>query len=103
VANGATFDAVVMIEVLEHVDAWQQALQNIKDVLCHRGVLWMTSRNTNANLRKNDLHEREWSAEELFCNLRSFFGEVELYKYDLSDVLDFETRQTPLVAKCTKC
>ena len=103
VANGATFDAVVMIEVLEHIEDWQQALQNIKDTLCRRGTLWITARNTNANLRKNDLHEREWSAEQFFSNLRSFFGEVELYKYDLSDVLDFETRQTPRVAKCIKC
>ena len=101
--NGAKFDAVVMIEVLEHIEDWQLALQCIREVLCRRGKLWITSRNTNANLRKNDLHEREWSAEQFFCNMRSFFGEVELYKYDLSDVLEVETKQTPLVAKCTKC
>jgi 2-polyprenyl-3-methyl-5-hydroxy-6-metoxy-1,4-benzoquinol methylase len=101
-SNGAQFEAVVMVEVLEHIEDWQKALGNVKNILCHRGTLWITARNTNANLRKNDLHEREWSAEELYCNMRSFFSEVELYNYSLDNVLDFTTRQTPLVARCTK-
>ena len=65
------------------------------------GKLIMTSRNMNADLRRNELHEREWTALELRENLSRFFGEVKLVDYQLNPV-GTDTHITPLVALAYK-
>ena len=75
VMNGAynIYDAVIMIEALEHIEDWQLALHNIMNLLKPGGKLYMSARNRNADLRRNDLHEREWTAAELRDNLKIYF------------------------------
>lgn len=90
-----SYSAAVMIEVLEHIADWDAALRNIA-AKCD--MLIISHRNANAELRKNDLHEREWTAEELEDNLYGYFPNVALWDYSLDNILDRNTRQTPLIA-----
>lgn len=92
------FDTALMIEVLEHVEDWQAALANTIQLLRPGGRLIISARNANADLRKNDLHEREWTAQEFERALLQYFERVELYDYRLENEMDSSTRQTPLVA-----
>lgn len=96
------FDAALLIEVLEHIQDWQAALRNVVNLLKPRGRLFISARNANADLRKNDLHEREWTAEEFVNALSQYFEKVELYDYRLETQQDISTRQTPIVAVAWK-
>jgi len=91
-------DTVTLVEVLEHIEDWETALRNIHGLLKKDGKLIMTARNANANLRRNELHEREWTAEELVCNLESYFEEVVLMDHTMGEHLSEDTAQTPLIA-----
>ena len=62
----------------------------------------MTARNRHADLRRNDLHEREWTAKELKDNLGEFFLDVKLFDYTLQNEVDETTRITPLIAVARK-
>jgi len=97
-ARGQRWSAVVMIEVLEHIVAWRMALQNVCDLLTDDGVLYMSARNANADLRKNSLHEREWTALQFRRALQEFFEFVNLYDYKLEQPMRSNTHQTPLLA-----
>lgn len=96
------YGAAVMVEVLEHIPQWQQALANVHSLLRVGGALYITARNANADLRRNDLHEREWTAEELVRALGGYFERVGLYDYTLERKLSVDTRATPLIAVCQK-
>ncbi len=96
------YDNVVMIEALEHVEEWQKALTNVKNMLRPGGKLYMSARNRNADLRRNDLHEREWTATELINNLHLVFSKVFLFDYSLQEEQNQNSRVTPLVAVATK-
>lgn len=97
-----TFDTVLLIEVLEHIPDWKAALRNVAKILKPGGELIMSARNANADLRKNDLHEREWSAQQVLDALKPFFANVELYDYTLSEKQTVDTRITPVIAVATK-
>lgn len=99
---GKTYDVVLMIEVLEHVQDWRAALVHVEEVVRPGGKLIISARNRNADLRKNDLHEREWKAQEFIEALSYYFPVVQLYDYMLTQELPIDTRQTPLVAVATK-
>lgn len=98
---GSEFNAVVMIEVLEHIPEWELALENVHKSMTPGGVLYISGPNKNADLRKNDIHEREWTAQEFQEELGRFFPDVGLYDYKLQ-VLELDTRTTPLIAVCVK-
>lgn len=100
--NGPTFEVAVMVETLEHIEKWELALTNIYHNLIPNGVLYMTARNRNADLRRNDLHEREWTAEELNSNLSKFFRSVALYDFTLNNIKGINTTVTPLIAVARK-
>ena len=93
-------DVVVCLEVLEHVSKWQSALKNIKERLTREGVLIISGPNANADLRKNDLHEREWTAQEFHEALSKYFTSVELYDYSLKKKQSIDTHATPILAVC---
>ena len=95
------YDIVLMVEVLEHIQDWTGALRMANKLLKVGGKLIMTSRNMNADLRRNELHEREWTALELKENLSRFFGGVELVDYQFNPV-GTDTHITPLVALAYK-
>jgi 2-polyprenyl-3-methyl-5-hydroxy-6-metoxy-1,4-benzoquinol methylase len=96
------YDAVVMVETLEHIADWRTALFNIHNELKPGGKLYMTARNRNADLRRNDLHERELTAGELKNALGEFFLEVKLYDYTLENEQSDDTHITPLIAVARK-
>jgi 2-polyprenyl-3-methyl-5-hydroxy-6-metoxy-1,4-benzoquinol methylase len=96
------YDAVTMIEVLEHIPEWKRALENVYNLLRPGGMLFISARNANADLRKNELHEREWRAEEFHSALARYFDRVQLWDYTLNVPLYTDTHQTPLVAICYK-
>lgn len=96
------FTAVVMIEVLEHIADWQLALHKVNSHLCAGGRFYISARNHNADLRRNELHEREWTAAEFRAALAGYFSEVKLYDYTLEAEQGDDSRVTPLVAVCTK-
>lgn len=102
VARPWSFDAVVMIEVLEHVVDRGLALQNIRSLLNPGGVFYVSARNALADLRRNDLHEDEKTATELFAELSPLFSSVELYDYSLTKPQTDQSRVTPIVAVCIK-
>jgi 2-polyprenyl-3-methyl-5-hydroxy-6-metoxy-1,4-benzoquinol methylase len=95
-------DAVVMVETLEHIADWRKALKHIHDMLRPGGCLYMTARNRNADLRRNELHEREWTATELSNALGEFFLDVKLYDFTLTNELTADTHITPLIAVARK-
>lgn len=99
---GKDYDVAIMIEVLEHIPDWKAALANVVSVLKDGGEFYISARNANADLRKNELHEREWTAKEFKEALSEFFEEVVLYDYKLENIQDTSTRMTPLVAWCKK-
>lgn len=92
-----TFDLIVMVEVLEHIGWWRMALANVRKLLKPGGQFVMTAKNSNADLHRNELHEREWTAQELASSLKEFFPEVKLCDYRLQPVPD-DTHITPLIA-----
>ena len=93
------YDAVVMIETLEHIPNWEKALSKIQSLLVNGGILVMSARNKNSDLRRwKDLHEREWSAHEVESALLGFFPVVTMYDFSLTQIQDKNTRLTPLVA-----
>lgn len=94
------FDVILMVEVLEHIPDCKSALENVKRFLNPDGMFLMTARNANADLRKNELHERELSAGQLEEMLSKFFKCVRLYDYKMQEV-NRETHLTPLVATGT--
>jgi len=96
------YEAVVMVEVLEHIPNWEVALQRVHDLLLPGGCLYLSYRNANADLRKNDLHEREWSPEQATESLGRFFDSVWLYDYTLTKVQNTDTRMTPIVVVARK-
>lgn len=95
------YDLAVMVEVLEHIHDWSAALDKVDSMLRPRGKLIITARNLNADLRRNELHEREWTALEFKENLLRFFSEVQLYDHALNPVGE-DTHITPLIAIAIK-
>ena len=97
------YEAVVMIEALEHVADWKDALRRISKALVQDGMLIMSARNANADLRRwKDLHEREWTSEELTDALGEYFEDVRLFDYTLTHEQTKDTSLTPLVAIARK-
>lgn len=100
------FSIVAMIEVIEHIDDYQTALDFVKGRLCKNStVLYISSPNRNSpdiqdDTPRNDFHVREWTAGEFYDVMIKNFKSVNLYKWDLTEKVDLDTKYTPLVAKC---
>ena len=94
-------DAIVCLEVLEHIPDWVSAISVMRDHLRQSGTLYISGPNANANLRKNDKHEREWTAQEFKDALGQYFTQVSLMDYTLTEPQGDDTHLTPLVAICT--
>ena len=95
-------DVALMIEVLEHIPNYKAALHNLADSLYDGGTAYISGPNKNATLRKNDKHEREWTAAEFTKTLKEYFSEVTLYDYSLTQVQGEDSYITPLLAVCVK-
>lgn len=105
------FDLVVAIEVIEHVADFPGFL-SLCASLGHRTVI--TTPNKRRAAETDTIgppeyyqHVREWSAGELYWVARCFFEDVRLFAMPDQFVpecaaVDVNTRQTPLIAECTK-
>lgn len=95
------FETAVMVEVLEHIPDYHAALTNVRNMLTPGGRAYITARNANADLRRNELHEREWTAMEFVRALEKHFDTVQLYDHTLMNEQDIFTHKTPLIAVAT--
>lgn len=96
------YDAIVMIEVIEHIPRWQEALSRIYSRLLDKGTLIISTPNANGTFIKNELHGDEWTAKEFHDRLANYFDEVTLHDFSLNNPQKLDTRITPLVAVCVK-
>ena len=96
------YDVIIMIEVIEHIPRWQEALKTVSEKLLHGGTLIISTPNSNGTFIKNELHGDEWSAKEFKDRLSNYFSEVTLHDFSLNNPQDTNTRITPLVAVCKK-
>ena len=92
------FDAVVMVEVLEHVSDRYLALKNVHNALVRGGTLYVTARNAAADLRRNELHNDEKTAAEFLAELAPFFRAVSIYDSSLTQRLTETSHVTPTIA-----
>ena len=109
----ATFDVVVCIEVIEHINDYDKALQSLKRFYDQkrRTTFFISSPNRN-NPRlsdtqpKNNFHVREWTAGEFYEVLNKHFQSVTLFSgpklmnFTQDETVDGNTQHSPILAKC---
>ena len=99
------FDMIVAIELIEHVKDYKKAMDFIKRLCKPNSVVYISSPNRNAptiddSKPKNKYHVREWTAAEFYDVMINNFKVVMLYKWDLSEDVDLDTKYTPLLVEC---
>jgi len=100
------FDAVVAIELIEHIADYHGALTSMAAILTDDGVLYISTpnRNTPTSLPdkpRNAHHVREWTAQEFLEILSLYFSDVRLYDRVLIPQ-EPDTILTPILAVCSK-
>ena len=73
-----SFDCVVSVEVLEHVEEDALFVQNVQRVLRPGGVFLMTTPNGDFVKNTNPDHKRHYKREQLEALLQSYFEQVEV-------------------------
>lgn len=96
------YDAIVMLEVLEHIPDWKSALEGCERLLTPNGKLIVSTPNANGSFIKNELHGGEWTAREFHDKLSTYFNSVTLYDFTLTNEQGLDTIYTPMVAICRK-
>ena len=79
-----TFDIVVSVEVLEHVEQDARFVENVRRVLKPGGVFIMTTPNGDAVINTNPDHKRHYRRDELAALLRRSFQDVSV-RYAVPD------------------
>jgi len=100
------FDAIVAIELIEHIADYHSALDSIRTLLDDDGVLYVSSPNRNApnvgrDTPRNERHVREWTAGEFQEILSLYFSDVRLYDRTLI-LQNTDTILSPILAVCTR-
>jgi len=95
---GASFDYVVMIDVLEHIKQEMAALRNIKAMLNKGGTFIMSTPNRLSRYRKAENHQREYAPKELEGKLRRIFVNVSLRNYKMEPLVS--ATENPILAIC---
>jgi len=75
-----SFDVVVCFEAIEHVDAVDLALDELRRVLRPDGVLILSSPNRHVYMPGNPYHVHEYTPGELHSALAARFRNVALYR-----------------------
>lgn len=104
------FDLVVCFETIEHVEAPERVLAELRRVLAPDGALLISTPNKRESLVDNEFHVREFEPEEFIALLEAIFPAVErLYQQNFltSAVLDAgrlaaDDGRTPLDVELTK-
>jgi len=76
--RSSTFDCVVAVEVLEHVERDADFVREVQRVLKPGGIFLMTTPNGDFVRNTNPDHKRHYRREELEALLRRSFEDVEL-------------------------
>lgn len=76
--EGETFDVVVSVEVIEHVEEDEKFVSEISRVLKTGGVFILTTPNGDFVKNTNPDHKRHYKKEELERLLNKYFGKVEI-------------------------
>ncbi len=109
VPEDGPFDAVVAVDVIEHVADYRAFLKTCVN-LAPKAILTTPNKNrdelsSHASPPIYRLHVREWTAGEFFWVLRAFYGSVRLYC--MPDVytprivpMSITDQGTPLIAVC---
>ena len=95
---------IVLSEVIEHVSDYQGLLDGLKKMMDEKTIGFITTPNRNSDeiqkdTPRNPHHVREWTAGEFYDVMIKNFKFVTLYKHDLSETVDLDTKHTPIVAK----
>jgi len=96
--SGASFDYVVMIDVLEHLKQEMSALRNVKAMLKDGGTFIMSTPNRLSRYRKAETHYREYAPKELEGKLKRIFINVSLRNYKLEPLVS--STENPIIAIC---
>lgn len=102
----ARFHQILCIDVIEHIDDYRAALNNLKRFF-KPGVtkMWISTPNRNndklqKDKPKNQFHVREWSVGEFWDVLVANFKYVTLYDHTLENTIDLDSDAFLVVAKC---
>lgn len=102
----AKFHQVLCVDVLEHIEDYQKAIDTLKTFI-RPGVtkVWISTPNrNNDNIQKdtprNEFHVREWTVGEFYDILVKNFKYVTLYNNDMSKTVDLDSKDFLIIAKC---
>lgn len=94
------YDYITMIDVIEHIDDDELAINNTSKSLKDGGTLILSTPNKASRYRKSDNHIREYNPQELKELLQASFNNVRLMSYDWVNI---ETGyENPIIAICKK-
>ena len=77
--SDASFDCIVAVEVLEHIEDDEAFLKNVFRVLKPNGLFLMTTPNGDFVENTNPDHKRHYRAKELRSRLETFFSSVSVH------------------------
>jgi 2-polyprenyl-3-methyl-5-hydroxy-6-metoxy-1,4-benzoquinol methylase len=99
------FHVITCVDVLEHIEDYQTALNTIKRFYeSGKTTLFIsTPNNSNEKFPKdhplNPHHVRQWTCAEFYDIMIKNFQYVNLMSWNMKDLLDLNTTITPLVCK----
>ena len=98
-----SFDVIVSLETIEHLERYQDFLHDCKRMLKEDGIFICSTPNRKATFGSRDpYHFREFSVDELYELIARYFAEIKLYGQDFlkrADILKRELiwRLTPII------
>jgi len=109
----ATFDVVCCIEVIEHIEDYEKAIQKLKSFADpkRKTIFFISSPNRNNEVLgqhkpHNPQHVREWEAGEVYEIMTKHFQSVVMYsaekltEFSQEETVDGSTKDTPILLKC---
>lgn len=94
------YDYILMVDVIEHIEQDELAIQNVFRSLKESGSLILSTPNKMSRYRKSENHVREYTPPELESLLRSQFSNVRLMSYGWSNIQT--NYENPIIAICRK-
>lgn len=98
---GVMYDVIVCIEVIEHVVNPVGLLHGMASLLNPGGTMYVSTPNSNSQVRKNDDHHGMFDVDAFRMLLGGLPG-ARVTDYNLGDELDSPSTITPMVGVWTK-